>query len=193
MTDLIPLTALGATDLRSERFGALTLSEEDSYGLASLALRKGQSTPTPFGLTLPQAGFAAQSDTLGVIWTGPNQWLILGQGQGQTDFAAQVLTQAPNSSVTEQTDGFVCFDIRSDAGGLAITALLSKLVNLPPEAYATGRATRTGLEHMTVFLYRHDEGRLSILGPRSYAGSLWLALVTAAERLAQAARPRVMR
>lgn len=184
MTDLIPLTALGATELRSERFGALTIAEDDSYGLASLTLRKGQRAPTPFGLTLPQAGFAAQSDTIGAIWTGPNQWLILGEGQGQTDFAAQVLTQAPNSSVTEQTDGLVCFDICSDAGAAPIAAVMSKLVNLPPEAYATGRATRTGLEHMTVFLYRRDEGHLSILGMRSYAGSLWHALVAAAERLA---------
>lgn len=187
MTDLIPLTALGTTNLRSERFGALTLSEVDSFGLASLALRKGQIVPTPFGLTLPKAGIAAQSGSTSAIWIGPNQWLVLGDGQGQTDFAAQVHAQAPNSSVTEQTDGFTCFDISSDAGGLPIAALMSKLVNLPPEAYATGRATRTGLEHMTVFLYRRDEGHLSILGLRSYAGSLWHALVTAAERLAEAA------
>jgi sarcosine oxidase subunit gamma len=182
VTDLIPLTALGATELRSERFGALTIAEDESYGLASLTLRKGQSAPTPFGLTLPKAGIAAQSDGTSAIWTGPDQWLILGAGQAQTDFAAEVLTQMPQASVTEQTDGLVCFDIRSDAGGLPITALMSKLVNLPPEAYATGRATRTGLEHMTVFLYRRDEGHLSILGMRSYAGSLWHALVAAAER-----------
>lgn len=187
MTDLIPLTALGATDLRSERLGALTIAEDDSYGLASLTLRKGQNAPTPFGLTLPQAGFAAQSGSTSAIWTGHDQWMIVGAGQGQTDFAAQVLAQAPNSSVTEHTDGFVCVDIRSNAGGLPIAALMSKLVNLPPEAYATGRATRTGLDHMTVFLYRREEEHLSILGLRSYAGSLWHALVTAAERLAQAA------
>ena len=187
MTDLIPLTALGATDLRTERFGALTIAENDSYGLASLTLRKGQNAPTPFGLTLPKAGFAAQSGSTSAIWTGPDQWMIVGAGQGQTDFAAQVHPQAPNCSVTEQTDGFVCFDIRSDAGGMPIAALISKLVNLPPDTYAEGRATRTALEHMTVFLHRREEGHLSILGLRSYAGSLWHALVTAAERLAQAA------
>lgn len=187
MTDLIPLTALGTTDLRSERFSALTIAEDDTIGLASLALRKGQSVPTPFGLILPAAGFAAQSGSTSAIWTGPDQWLVLGNGQGQTDFAAQVLAQTPNTSVTEQTDGFVCFDIRSDAGGPPIAALMSKLVNLPPETYATGRATRTGLDHMTVFLYRREEGHLSVLGLRSYAGSLWHTLATAAERLAQAA------
>ncbi|NVO28927.1 sarcosine oxidase subunit gamma [Donghicola sp. C2-DW-16] len=183
MTDLIPLTALGAVDARTARFGALTLAEDDSLGLASLTLRKGQAVPTPFGLTLPEVGGVTTSGPYGAFWTGAGQWMITGAGQGTGDFAARVRAEAPDSSITEQTDGFAAIRITSAAGPDLIPALMAKLVNLPPAAYASGRATRTGLEHMTVFVLRPSDTQITVIGMRSYAASMWHAISVAAARL----------
>lgn len=183
MTDLIPLTALGAVDARTARFGALTLAEDDSLGLASLTLRKGQTAPTPFGLTLPDAGAMTTSGAFGAFWTGANQWMITGAGQGTSDFAALIRAEAPYASITEQTDGFAAIRIISAAGPDLIPALMAKLVNLPPAAYAPGHATRTGLEHMTVFVLRPSDTEITVIGMRSYAASLWHAISAAAARL----------
>ncbi len=189
MTDLTPLCALGAADPRRSVLGALTLTERPDVALASLALRRGMDAPAPFGLTLPQPGRCVCADGTTALWTGPGQWMIAAEGAADTDFAAAVLAEAPGASVTEQTDGWVCIDIRSTGGGAPITRLLEKLVNLPPEALREGCAARAGLHHLGVFVMRHAEDRLTLLGMRSAAGSLWHALSEAASRLEIETRP----
>ncbi|WP_108258788.1 aminomethyltransferase family protein [Mangrovicoccus ximenensis] len=106
--------------------------------------------------------------------------MITGEGLADADFAGLVSAEAPGARITEQTDGFAAFEI----AGPGIAALLERLVNLPPAALAPGRAARTGLHHMTVFLVRRAEDRLAVIGMRSQAGSLWHALETETARLA---------
>ena len=180
MTDLTPITAFGAQTPRRATYGAITLTEECDLGLASLALRKGQEAPTVFGISLPAVGKLAQSGGTSAFWSAPDQWMIMGAGHGNSDFATMVQTEAPNASVTEQTDGFATITV--GAGAAQLERMLSKLVNLPLAAIGAGCATRTGLQHMTVFLVRPSETALHVLVPRSYAGSLWHALETAAHR-----------
>ncbi|TIY01667.1 MAG: sarcosine oxidase subunit gamma, partial [Mesorhizobium sp.] len=69
------------------------------------------------------------------------------------------------------------------AGSRPLNALLSKLVNVDLADFGPGRATRTGLEHMTCFVIRRGDAHIAVLGARSSAGSLWHALETAAKRL----------
>ncbi|NVK59193.1 MAG: sarcosine oxidase subunit gamma, partial [Rhodobacteraceae bacterium] len=80
MTDLFPVTALGDSAPRNARFGALTLSENAGLALASLALRKGQAAPAPFGLALPEVARAVSSGPHGAFWTGRGQWMIEAEG-----------------------------------------------------------------------------------------------------------------
>lgn len=178
----MPQSAFGLTDPRVETLGLLTLREQTETALASLALRKGAAVPVPFGLVLPGPGERLAGDTAGAFWMAPGQWMIEGPGLAETDFAAAVLAQAPGCSVTEQTDGWVIIEIDGPADRLE--ALRERLVNLPPEVLAPGRATRTLLHHMSVFILRPAEGRLTVMGMRSMAGSLWHALEVAAGRLA---------
>jgi sarcosine oxidase subunit gamma len=183
VTDLIPTTAFGDTAPRAARFGALSIAEDCTLGLASLALRKGQAAPTPFGLTLPKASGAIRQGDIGAFWIGPDQWMIELPGQAETDVAARVRAEAEGCSVSEQTDGFAVFEIASEAGGAPIDTLLSRLVNVDTRDFRAGRVTRTGMEHMTVFVIRREEDRLAVIGMRSFAGALWHALETAAKRL----------
>lgn len=180
MTDLSPVTALGDSAPRCARFGALTLSENTGLALASLALRKGQAVPAPFGLALPDVARAVSSGSYGAFWIGRGQWMIEGEGLAETDFAAALQAQVPGYTVTEQTDGFVAVEIVSDSGGAPLERLLSRLVNIDLKTLEPGCCLRTGLEHMSVFLIRRSDTRLAVIGMRSLAGSLWHALSNAA-------------
>lgn len=183
VTDLAPLTALGADTARSARFGALTLAETPDMALASLAQRRDGDQPLPMGLRLPGPGGWVSGNGLAAFWTGPHQWMIEAEGRAEQDFARDLALAAPGCSVTEQTDGWVCFELTSDAGAAPIRQIMAKLVNIDVDDFGPGRATRTGLEHQGVFLIRRADNRLAIWGMRSSAESLWHALATAARRL----------
>lgn len=183
MTDLTPFSALGAPAVRKMQQGALTLMENDGLALASLALRRGTEPPAPMGLPLPEPGCWSAAGGAEAFWTGPGQWMIAAEGLAVTDFAQVVKEQAPGCSVTEQTDGWVCFEVQSEAGTAPVHKLLEKLVNIDLAGFGPGKATRTVLDHMGVFVIRRADDRLAILGARSAAGSLWHAISVAAARL----------
>ncbi|MER9177454.1 sarcosine oxidase subunit gamma [Mesorhizobium sp. M0955] len=183
MTDLRPITALGIGTPRFESFGALEFRENLDLALASLALRRGTVEPTPFRLTLPGPGRWVAGQRVAALWTGPGQWMIEAECRAEPNFAAELKQVAPGCSVTEQTDGWVGFEIISRAGSMPLEALLSKLVNIDPADFGPGRATRTGLEHMSCFVIRRGDAHVAVLGARSSAGSLWHALETTAKRL----------
>ncbi|MGE0801067.1 MAG: sarcosine oxidase subunit gamma [Lautropia sp.] len=185
MPDLKPVTALGGATARISRQGVLTLEENAELALASLALRRDGGEPAPFGLRLPGPGLWTSGAGIAALWTGPGQWLIEGPGRAETDFAADVAAVCPGCSVTEQTDGFAAFEIRCSAGAAPIVALMAKLVNLDASRFGPGAASRTGLEHMSVFAIRRAPSQLAVLGMRSAAGTLWHALETAVSRLAE--------
>lgn len=185
MTDLRSMTALGAETPRSVSFGALTIHENPDLALASLTLRRGAKQPTPFELRLPGPGCWVTRQGKAAFWVGPDQWMIEAPGRAEEDFAAVLKQAAPGCSVTEQTDGWVAFEIVSQNGHAPVEALLSKLVNTDLSGFEPGRATRTGLEHMSCFAIRRSKTHIAVLGARSSAGSLWHALETAAKRLAE--------
>jgi heterotetrameric sarcosine oxidase gamma subunit len=182
VTDLKPITALGTEAPRSETFGALSITENADLALASLALRRGTAQPVPMGLALPGPGGWAAGQGVAAFWAGPGLWMIEAAGRAEEDFARELKSAAPGCSVTEQTDGWVAFEVISSAGAAPILRLLEKLVNIDPAGFGPGRATRTGLEHMSVFVIRRAGDRLAVLGMRSEAGTLWHALETAAAR-----------
>ena len=184
MTDLTSITALGEQGARSEDFGVLQIAENTNLALASLALRAGQVMPAPFGLTLPETGKWIAQDGTAAFWVGPGQWMIEADGRADEDFAAILKDEVPGCSVTEQTDGWVCFEVTAQSAG-SIEALMEKLVNLDPVRLSPGAAVRTGLEHMSVYLVRRSETRVAVLGMRTLADALWHAIATVATRVAR--------
>ncbi|MES0070483.1 hypothetical protein NKJ73_32910 [Mesorhizobium sp. M0074] len=105
---------------------------------------------------------------------GPDR--VEAECRAEPDFDAELKQVARGCSVTEQTDGWIAFEIISRAGSMPLEALLSKLVNIDPADFGPGRATRTGLEHMSCFVIRRGDAHVAVRGARSSAGSLWDAL-----------------
>lgn len=156
MTDLAPLCALGSRTPRVVTFGAIRIAENPDLVLTSVILP---------GADLPEPG--CWSD--GAFWTGPDQWML----------------ERPASEggiTTDQTDAWAVFEI--EANEPALLRLLEKLVNIDLSRFGPGHATRTGLEHMSVFVVRRSVTHIAIFAMRSAAGSVWHALEAAARRIA---------
>lgn len=182
--DLTPLTALGGTTARVDSFDGLRISECPDWALASVAARLGQepamaSAARAFlGMALPDVARTAEPDPFGVFWIGPDQWMIEAPHDTHESLAAQIKAAlGDTASVTEQTDGWVRFDLQ----GERCHDVLERLCNADTRTMAPGSVTRTRLEHLGCLLIRRpQDDHFSVLGPRSSARSIHHALMTAA-------------
>ncbi|MCC0064417.1 MAG: sarcosine oxidase subunit gamma [Defluviimonas sp.] len=187
MHDLAALTPLGATAPKVDRIGAMTISEVTDRALASVSCRAGKSTPFQsaakklFGTGLPTPGHWADGATYGLIWTGPEQWFVEAPFGTHEDIARIVKEPlGDTASVTEQTDGWVRFDL---AGKTAVD-MLERLCPVPARRMKKGDATRSIIEHMGCFVICREPDHFSLIAPRSFAGSLRHALCAAARSVA---------
>lgn len=188
MHDLASLTPLGGTAPRTETIGAVAISEVTDRALASVAARRGHATDfaaaaeTLFGQKPPAPGAWSQAGDWTLIWTGPDQWFAEAPFASHEDIARIVKDGlGDTASVTEQTDGWACFDVE----GAGVLALLERLCPLPTRQMATGAATRSIVEHMgCIVVCRRQGAHFSLIAPRSFAGSLHHALTAAARSIA---------
>lgn len=188
MHDLASLTPLGATTPKTDQIGRVRISEVTDRALASVTARRGSLTgftaaaETLFGMTLPAPGTSATGEVWTLIWTGPEQWFAEAPFASHEDIARIVKAGlGDTASVTEQTDGWVRFDLE----GEAVLDLLERLCPLATRSMKTGAATRSIIEHMGCLVICREAGqRFSLIAPRSYAGSLHHALAATARSIA---------
>ncbi|MEM1078078.1 MAG: sarcosine oxidase subunit gamma [Pseudomonadota bacterium] len=175
-------TALGALAPREETIGALTLTERVEFALASVSARQGREETCRSGLaellgSVPGPGAAKLRQPETGFWIGTEAWMIIAPFDTREDLATELKTRFGDSaSITEQTDGWVLFDLAGDRIAAAMELLCSvEIRRMPP-----GTAKRTVIDHLGCFVLRPGEGDLiRILGPRSSADSLHHAVLTA--------------
>lgn len=178
---LRPRSALGRSFLAADTIGPVTITESTDWALASLAPRRGREAELAeragtAGLPLPRPGQAAGGQPWSAFWAGPDIWLIEAPLATHDDIVAVLAPiVADTASLTEQTDAWVRLEL---AG--ALPPLLERLCNLDLARFPPGSATRTVIEHVGVHAIRRAPDRLTLLGPRSSAGSLHHALLAAA-------------
>ena len=180
--DLAPITALGGADAREDVHGGVTLAERPDVALASYAARRGREDGAAARLAdligveaAPGPGRAAFG-RLASWWTGPDAWMIEAPFETHEDLAARAAETADGAaSVTEQTDGWTRFDL----SGARVADVLERLTALDVHAASPGTAHRTTIEHLGCFAIWREGGTVSVVGPRSAAGSLHHAMLTA--------------
>jgi sarcosine oxidase subunit gamma len=149
--------------------------------LASLASRRGREAEVATlaaaaGLPLPGPRRAAAGAPFSAFWLGPEQWMVEAPHATHEDIVAHLKPVFGDAaSITEQTDAWVRFEV---AGPLP--PLFERLCNLDLWRFEPGSATRTVIEHLGCYAIRREPDRLTLLGPRSSAGSLHHALLGAA-------------
>ncbi|WP_424974769.1 sarcosine oxidase subunit gamma [Dinoroseobacter sp. S124A] len=186
MTEILltqnPLTALGGRTPRVDTVGHLTLTENPDLALASVTARQGQEAACQHHLValldaVPAPGRATERADEAGFWIGPDAWMIATTLARDADLAAALKQRfGESASITEQTDGWVVFDLQ----GEGIVAAMELLCPVDLRRMDPGGVQRTTLDHLGCFVWwRGQEAGLRILGPRSAAGSLHHALLTA--------------
>lgn len=188
MHDLSPLTALGGTSAQVDVVGNVTISEIPDVALASVAARSGaekacgQKLKKVLGTAPPEPGCAVLTDPVSAVWMAADQWMLWAPHDTHEDLAGFLLSRMDGTaSVTEQNDAWVCFDLT----GISVVQMFERLCPVPVRRLCTGAAQRTTIDHLGCFLIVAETGKsVRIFGPRSSAGSLHHALVTAAHSIA---------
>lgn len=184
MHSLTTTTALGGTTPQTDTIAGLTITECPDWAIASVAARKDceKTLTTTFkkamGITLPKPAKSTRKSDVTVFWTGPNQYFVeapIASNETLADTLANALKQT--ASVTEQTDGWVRFDVQ----GKGCSDVFERLCILDTRAMAKGAVSRTSLEHSGCFIMCRTHAYFSVYGPRSTAASIHHALVTAAK------------
>ena len=181
MSDIYAITPLGAREPVSETHGPITLTENIGNAFASFSARLGKESEAEtllaetIGAPCPPVGRASFGD-LGAFWMGPGQWMIAAPIETHELLAEDVAARAQGiASVTEQTDAWCRFDLEGDG----LKAVFERLCPINMRDFEDGSATRTSIDHLGCFVISRLPERITVLGPRSSAGSLHHARVTA--------------
>ncbi len=182
MHSLPPQTALGAQSAQQDVIGTLSLTEVPDVAIASVAARKGHEAACAktlqklLGATPPGPGEMTGTTPYAAIWMAQDQWLLCAPLHSHEDIASLLKEEfGADASITEQTDGWACFDI----SGAAMHDMFERLCPAPVRSMQTGHATRTTIHHIGCYLMCQD-GAFRVMAPRSSAGSLYHALIEAA-------------
>jgi sarcosine oxidase subunit gamma len=186
--DLAPLTALGGTAPKRDTIGTVEIVEITDLALASVAARLGrerdclESLTNLLGARPPSPGTSISGADYSAFWMGPDQWMLWTRYQGNENIAQDLRAGlGAFASVTEQTDGWACFDV----SGTGTFDLFERLCPVPVRRMASGTAQRTTIHHMGCCVICLDAGRAyRVHGARSSAGALHHALCTAATSIA---------
>lgn len=185
MHDLVAISPLGGPAPRADDFGAVKINECPDWALASATARRSREKAMAtaakklLGFALPDVSCSTTKGAFTALWIGPDQWMIEAPHDTHEDLAKQVKSAlGDTASVTEQTDGWARFDLT----GPGCHDVLERLCNVNTRAMLDGAVTRTRLEHLGCFVVcREKDAHFSVIGPRSSAGSIHHALVTAAK------------
>ena len=181
MHDLEPITPLGQPQPVVETHGAVTMTEVTNIALASVAARHGQTSATVAKLERilgapPPAPGRLGGTSLMTFWMGPEQWMIEAPIAPKQVLAIQMATMFNGvASVTEQTDGWCRFDLTGDR----LPDIFERMCPANTRAFRGGEAVRTTIHHIGCFVLCRTPAHVSVLGPRSSAGSLHHAVRTA--------------
>lgn len=145
---------------------ATLIATPDSTGLGLL-------TKQLVGLDLPQGPRIVTTDTHGLAWSGPGQWMLL--ARQRTDFSGLTRLLSEEAAVSDQSHARAALCI----SGKCAREVLAKgaMIDLHAKAFPVGATALTSFAHIGVQLWRADDGGdgpvFNILVPRSMAGSFW--------------------
>ena len=184
MHSLSATSALGASAPQSDTVGTIRISENCDRALASVSARRDKEAAcadalaTFIGSAAPGPAQVIFGTPYCAFWTGPDQWMVSAPFDSHELLADDLKAALKDTaSITEQTDGWVIFDV----AGAGVVDLFERLCPAPSRRMTAGDGQRTTIHHIGCFLNCHGEAaEFQVLGPRSSAGTLHHALMSVA-------------
>jgi heterotetrameric sarcosine oxidase gamma subunit len=158
----------------------ISIATRDGLGIASLIATEGghdalAAAVKPMGLDLPATPRAVFANGHGLIWAGPEQWLLI--AESRDGFAELLRDLGAVAAVSDQSDGRATLRL----SGPKICDALAKgcMIDLHPSVFPVGATALTSIAYMGVHLWRLADDPASgdpvfeIAVARSMAGSFW--------------------
>ena len=175
MHDLTPITAFGLAEPTVFVTQSCQLAERPRIALASVAARLGVDEACRAVITdllradAPDPAAWLASDIYSAFWMGPDQWMFSADFPDVEDIVARLKTSfGETASITEQTDGWVAFDLTGE-----VEAVLELVCNVDMRTRSAGYASRVSIHHTGCFLLIEASDRVRIYAPRASAGSVF--------------------
>ncbi|MCA0012332.1 sarcosine oxidase subunit gamma [Mesorhizobium sp. B292B1B] len=165
----------------------VSLTEIRNFDLVQVMARRGQAAEMAkaakarFGVAAPEIPKAVSTADATLIWSGPDQFLVLSQG-GKHPVEPLAQAFAASGSLSDQSHARVLISIY---GGKA-REMLAKLssIDLHPEAFPVGAAAATSMDHTSVTLWRGEDRNgqavFNLLVFATFAESLWHTILDSA-------------
>lgn len=132
------------------------------------------------GLDPPQTPSAVLTYTHGLIWSGPDQWLLIArQREGFSDLLGLLSCEV---AVSDQSHARAALCVSGPRAREVLTK--GAMIDLHPKVFPVGATALTSFAHIGVQLWRRKDGAdgpvFEILVPRSMTGSFWAWFATSA-------------
>ncbi|TGQ11629.1 MULTISPECIES: sarcosine oxidase subunit gamma family protein [unclassified Mesorhizobium] len=165
----------------------VALTEIRNFDLIQVMARRGKAGETAkaaqarFGAAAPETPKTVATADATLIWSGPDQFLVLSKG-GKHTMAALAPVFAGSASLSDQSHARALISISGDKA----RAMLAKLssVDLHPDVFGVGAAAATSMDHTSVTLWRGDDRNgqavFNLLVFATFAESLWHTILDSA-------------
>ncbi|MBN9552169.1 MAG: sarcosine oxidase subunit gamma [Alphaproteobacteria bacterium] len=165
----------------------VSLTEIRNVDLVQMMARRGKATEIAkaakarFGVASPETPKAVGTADARLIWSGPDQFLVLSKG-GKHSIEALAPGFAGSASLSDQSHARALISI----SGKKARAMLAKLssIDLHPDVFGVGAAAATSMDHTSVTLWRGDDRNgqavFNLLVFATFAESLWHTMLDSA-------------
>lgn len=168
----------------SQDFDELSLAEIQGLAIISVAASAAgrdaleKALKSAYSLPLTSGQEAATSQGVSIFSTAPDQWfLTFDRGSDLTPAKTVAQILGDGFAITDQSDSYAVLALQ---GALSRTVLERICpLDLSDQAFPSGSAARTHMEHMGVILHRGDGAdHFVLMTSRSMAGSFLHAVET---------------
>ncbi|TIV10350.1 MAG: sarcosine oxidase subunit gamma, partial [Mesorhizobium sp.] len=165
----------------------VTLTEIRNFDLVQVMARRGKAgemiaaAKAHFGVAAPETPRAVSAADATLIWSGPDQFLVLSKG-GKHSIEALAPGFAGSASLSDQSHARVLISVCGEKA----RAMLAKLssIDLHPDVFAVGAAAATSMDHTSVTLWhgsdRDGQAVFNLLVFATFAESMWHTILDSA-------------
>ncbi|MBZ9850762.1 sarcosine oxidase subunit gamma [Mesorhizobium sp. CA14] len=180
--------ALIAGSYGAQGDAGVALTEIRDFDLVQVMARRGKAAEmvkaaqARFGIAAPETPKAVDTADTALIWSGPDQFLVLSKG-GKHTIEALAAAFVGSASLSDQSHARALISISGDKA----RAMLAKLssIDLHPDKFRVGAAAATSMDHTSITLWRgkdRADGQpvFNLLVFATFAESLWHTILDSA-------------